>query len=202
MGLFYNFFAVYLSAPVIQSAVIKEKGLKEEEKKISKFETFSKLCPINCFQKNAVDCLQEFTVSQRLFSIIKVAPKLFIIGFIAMTLGGIFTKILSLMRHIINNGHDVTLLDFSVLFNGSSSRKIIIGSFDLIKNSVAIGLYLAVSSSIRYQLVSGVFESRIIDPLFAKVPIAQTIISFILRTLNTYLGSALMVDYLKLIDAN
>lgn len=47
------------------------------------------------------------------------------------------------------------------------------------------------------QLISGVVEQRVLDKVFAKQPLASRTGSFIVRSLNTYLGSALMIEWLK-----
>jgi hypothetical protein len=183
MGLSANFFAVYLSAPVATKA---PSAVKE-----SKWEAFLSGCPDNAFQKNSPGGL-TYSVPQRIFSMIKVAPKLFVIGFIAMALGTVFTTILALARTLIQNGGKVAGFG---LFNKAA----IDGLIELFKTSTAIGLYLAVSTNLRYQVVAGILEGRIIDPLFSKYPAAQALGSFFVRTANTYIGAALMVDFLKII---
>ena len=184
MGLSANFFAVYLSAPVLQTSQASSSDVKE-----SKLKTFLAGCPDNSFQRCAPG--SSYSVLQRAFAMVKVAPKLFVIGFIAMALGTGFTTALALVRTLIQNGGKYTgpaLLSAATLD----------GAMDLIKNSLAIGVYLAVSTNLRYQVVAGIFESRMIDPLFSKMPFIQGLGSFLIRTANTYVGSAMMVDFLRL----
>ena len=184
MGLSANFFAVYLSAPVLQTSKAPSSSTKE-----TKLATFLKGCPDNSFQKCSPG--SSYSILQRVFAMLNVAPKLFVIGFIAMALGTGFTTALSLTRTLIESGGKLTgpaLLSKSTLD----------GVVDLLKNSVAIGVYLAVSTNLRYQVVAGIFESRIIDPLFSKFPFIQALGSFLIRTANTYVGSAMMVDFLRL----
>ena len=189
MGLSANFFAVYLSAPVLQTS-----KSQAPDAKLSKFATFISGCPDNSFQKCAPG--SSFSALQRIFAMIKVAPKLFVIGFIAMALGTGFTTLLALGRTLLQDGvKSITLESFV-------SKAVVDGLIDLIKNSLAIGLYLAVSTNLRYQIVAGILESRIIDPLFSKFPFIQAMGSFIVRTINTYVGSAMMVDFLRLMGQN
>jgi hypothetical protein len=49
------------------------------------------------------------------------------------------------------------------------------------------------------QVVAGVIEQRILDKFFATNRLVSTTGSFVVRSLNTYLGSAMMIDYLKLV---
>jgi hypothetical protein len=189
MGLSANFFAVYLSAPVLQTS-----KSKVSDAKVSQLAAFIAGCPDNSFQKCAPGT--TFSVLQRIFAMIKVAPKLFVIGFIAMALGTGFTSILALARTLIKDG--VKSIGIASIFSKAAADGII----DLIKNSLAIGLYLAVSTNLRYQIVAGILESRVIDPLFSKFPVIQAVGSFIVRTINTYLGSAMMVDFLRLMGQN
>ena len=185
MGLSANFFAVYLSAPVLQNT-----KTSLTDAKLSKFSTFLAGCPDNTFQRCTPGT--SFSILQRIFAMIKVAPKLFVIGFIAMALGTGFTTALGLARSIVQNG--IKSVGAETIISKAAAD----GVIDLVKNSLAIGLYLAVSTNLRYQVVAGIFESRVIDPLFGKFPFIQGVGSFIIRTINTYVGSAMMVDFLRL----
>lgn len=69
----------------------------------------------------------------------------------------------------------------------------------VLKTSLAVGAYLAVSTNLRYQLVSGVVEERIIARWLAGRNVAQHLASFAVRSCNTYIGSAMMIDFLKLV---
>ena len=69
----------------------------------------------------------------------------------------------------------------------------------MLKTSLAVGAYLAVSTNIRYQLVSGVVEERLIARWLAGRSAAQHLASFAVRSCNTYVGSAMMIDFLKLV---
>jgi hypothetical protein len=187
MGLFANFFSVYLTAPSLKSSTAPKLDKKE-----TKFTKFSDGCPDNAFQK-VTTLGPNFSIVQRIFSVFKVAPKLFVIGFVAMALGTGFTTILSLARSFIQQGAKLSF------FSGLINQSTINGFIDLLRNSFAIGVYLAVSSNLRYQFIAGILETRIIEPVFSKLPILQTIGSFVARTANTYVGAAMMVDYLKLV---
>jgi hypothetical protein len=187
MGLFANFFSVYLTAPSLKSSLEPVLNKKETE-----FTKFSDGCPDNAFQK-VTTMGPTFSILQRIYSVFKVAPKLFVIGFVAMALGTGFTTILSLVRTFVQQGGKLSV------FSGLISQSTLNGFIELFKTSFAIGIYLAVSSNLRYQFIAGILETRIIEPVFSKLPILQTIGSFAARTANTYIGAAMMVDYLKLV---
>ncbi len=69
----------------------------------------------------------------------------------------------------------------------------------VLKTSLAVGVYLAVSTNLRYQLVSGVVEERLIAPWLARSKAAGNLASIAVRSCNTYVGSAMMIDFLKLL---
>jgi hypothetical protein len=105
-----------------------------------------------------------------------------------MAFGTGLTGILSSVRNIAN-GLPIEGLSVDALLS-------------LFQISLAIGVYLALSTNLRYQFVAGILEGRLIDPLFKeKYPntLAQTVCSGFVRTANTYVGSLMMIDYLKLL---
>ena len=71
---------------------------------------------------------------------------------------------------------------------------------NVLVNALATGVYVAVSTNLRYQFVAGVMEDRFIDPLFLKIypsKIGQNLGYFVIRTTNTYVGSSLLVVFLR-----
>ncbi|KAH9774367.1 hypothetical protein KPL71_013626 [Citrus sinensis] len=67
----------------------------------------------------------------------------------------------------------------------------------IISTSVAYGVYMAVSSNLRYQVLAGVIEQRILEPLLHENKIILAAICFAFRTGNTFLGSLMWVDYAR-----
>lgn len=67
----------------------------------------------------------------------------------------------------------------------------------IISTSVAYGVYMAVSSNLRYQVLAGVIEQRILEPLLHQHKIILSAICFAVRTGNTFLGSLMWVDYAR-----
>ena len=70
---------------------------------------------------------------------------------------------------------------------------------DVLTMSAAYGSYMAISSNLRYQILAGVIEERGIESVFAGNPALCSALSFVVRTSNTFLGSLMWVDYLRLL---
>ncbi|KAI6675912.1 hypothetical protein NL676_036708 [Syzygium grande] len=54
-----------------------------------------------------------------------------------------------------------------------------------------------VSSNLRYQVLAGVIEQRILEPLLHQHKIILSALCFAVRTGNTFLGSLMWVDYAR-----
>ncbi|KAK6141540.1 hypothetical protein DH2020_024717 [Rehmannia glutinosa] len=61
----------------------------------------------------------------------------------------------------------------------------------ILSTSVAYGVYMAVSSNLRYQVLAGVIEQRILEPMLHQHKLFLSAICFAVRTGNTFLGSLL-----------
>ena len=136
--------------------------------------------PANAFQVVAAGAL-PFTHLQRLAAVARNGSKLFLVGTAASFLGTGATNASIFLRK---------RLDPSYAQQGED--------MDLVRQSLAYGLYMSVSSNLRYQFVAGVAEQRLIEPLLHKLPMASTLASFIVRTGNTFVGSLLWVDFIRL----
>ncbi|KAJ4885352.1 hypothetical protein Rs2_35445 [Raphanus sativus] len=56
-----------------------------------------------------------------------------------------------------------------------------------------------VSSNLRYQVLAGVVEQRLLEPMLHQHKLAPSAMCFAVRTGNTFLGSLLWVYYARLI---
>ena len=65
--------------------------------------------------------------------------------------------------------------------------------------SAAYGSYMAWSSNLRYQIIAGLVEERGIERIFHGNQTACGLLSLAVRTGNTFLGSSMWIDYLRLI---
>ena len=135
--------------------------------------------PDNAFQ--VVSAGRTFTGVQRVAAVVRNGGKLFCVGTAASFIGtGMTNGIISLRKAMDPNyaqqGEDM----------------------DLVKQSLSYGLYMSVSSNLRYQVIAGVVEQRMIEPLLHGFPLASTAASFVVRTGNTFLGSLLWIDFLRI----
>jgi len=70
---------------------------------------------------------------------------------------------------------------------------------NLLQTSAAYGAYMATSSNLRYQLVAGVIEERGIETVFKGNHALCAGLSLAVRTANTFAGSLLWVDFVRLL---
>ncbi|MCI12041.1 hypothetical protein A2U01_0033144, partial [Trifolium medium] len=79
--------------------------------------------------------------------------------------------------------------------NKSSAEEI--ENVPILSTSAAYGVYMAVSSNLRYQVLAGIIEQRLLEPLLHQHKLVLGALCFAARTGNTYLGSLLWVDYAR-----
>jgi hypothetical protein len=138
-------------------------------------------CPENAFQ-----CVQPggtpFTLAQRLGAPVRNGLKLFGVGLTASFVGVAVTNALTALRASLDPSF--------VPLNPPQ---------DVLAMSSAYGLYMATSSNLRYQFLAGVVEERGIERVFRGNPALCGALSFVVRTGNTFLGSLLWVDFIRLL---
>jgi hypothetical protein len=138
-------------------------------------------CPENAFQ-----CVQPgappFTLAQRLGAPVRNGLKLFGVGLTASFFGVALTNALTALRASLDPSF--------VPLNPPQ---------DVLAMSSAYGLYMATSSNLRYQFLAGVVEERGIERIFKGNSAACGALSFVVRTGNTFLGSLLWVDFIRLL---
>ncbi|KAF5181332.1 Reticulata-related 4 protein [Thalictrum thalictroides] len=173
MAIVADFMLVWLPAPTVslRSPLALNAG------PIAKF--FSN-CPDNAFQIALGGTSYSFI--QRLGAIARNAAKLFAVGTSASLVGTGVTNALIKARKTV---------DKSVADD--------VEELPIVSTSVAYGVYMAVSSNLRYQLLAGVIEQRILEPLLHQHKVILSALCFAVRTGNTYLGSLLWVDYARLV---
>ncbi|KAK3422973.1 hypothetical protein EUGRSUZ_G03331 [Eucalyptus grandis] len=140
--------------------------------------TFFYGCPDNAFQVALAG--NSYSLLQRIGAIVRNGAKLFVVGTGASLIGTGLTNVLINTRKFFDKTFAVEAEDVPVL-----------------STSVAYGVYMAVSSNLRYQVLAGVIEQRILEPLLHKQKIILSAICFAVRTGNTFLGSLMWVDYAR-----
>ncbi|XP_019427546.1 PREDICTED: protein RETICULATA-RELATED 4, chloroplastic-like isoform X2 [Lupinus angustifolius] len=131
-------------------------------------------CPENAFQVALAGT--SYTLLQRIGAIVRNGAKLFVVGTGASLVGISMTNALINAKKVVNKGFSAENLP-------------------VISTSVAYGVYMVVVSNIRYQVLAGIIEQRILEPLLHKNKLILSAAYFAVRTGNTYWGSLLWVDF-------
>lgn len=173
MAIIADFMLVYLPAPTVALRA----PLALNAGRLSKF--FYK-CPDNAFQVALPGTSYSFL--QRMGAIVRNGTKLFAVGTTSSLVGTMVTNALINAKKAVDKNDAVE-----------------VENVPIISTSVAYGVYMAVSSNLRYQVLAGVVEQRLLEPMLHQHKLILSAISFAVRTGNTYLGSLLWVDYARLI---
>lgn len=171
MALIADFMLVWLPAP----AVSLRPPLAVSASPIAKF---FHGCPENAFQIALAGT--SYTLLQRIGAILRNGAKLFAVGTSASLIGTGVTNALIAARKVIDKS-----------FAGEAE------DVPILSTSVAYGVYMAVSSNLRYQILAGIIEQRILEPLLHQHKVVLSAICFVVRTGNTFLGSLMWVDYIR-----
>nr|QKY15094.1 RETICULATa-RELATEd chloroplastic-like isoform a (C2E21) [Polytomella parva] len=137
-------------------------------------------CPDNAFQM-VPPGMEPFTLAQRFGAVIRNGLKLLCVGFCASMFGVGVTNSLLAVRKIM----DPT-------FCSPNKPQNVVGT------SAAYGVYMSISSNLRYQIIAGIIEERGIEVLFKGNHQLCHLLSLAARTGNTFLGSLLWVDFARL----
>eukprot|EP01018_Ginkgo_biloba_P006176 Gb_04855 [translate_table: standard] len=142
------------------------------------FTKFFYNCPDNAFQVALRGTSYSFI--QRVGAILRNGLKLFCVGTSASLIGTGATNILINARKSIDKN-----------FAGEAE------DVPIVSTSIAYGVYMAVSSNLRYQILAGVIEQRILEPWLHKQKLLLSMLCFAVRTGNTFIGSLMWVDYAR-----
>ncbi|PPD95491.1 hypothetical protein GOBAR_DD07495 [Gossypium barbadense] len=173
MAIIADFMLVYLPAPTVSL----RPPLAVSAGAISKF-FYS--CPDNAFQVALPGT--SYSLMQRLGAVMRNGAKLFAVGTTSSLVGTAITNALINARKAVDKTSAAEVENVPIL-----------------STSVAYGVYMAVSSNLRYQVLAGVIEQRILEPLLHQHKLMLSAICFAVRTGNTFLGSLLWVDYARLV---
>ncbi|KAI5681464.1 hypothetical protein M9H77_02692 [Catharanthus roseus] len=171
MALVADFMLVWLPAPTVSL----KPPIAPSAGRLSKF-FYS--CPDNAFQVALAGT--SYSLIQRLGAIVRNGAKLFAVGTGASLVGTGVTNTLIAARKAVDK-----------TFAGEAE------DLPILSTSAAYGVYMAVSSNLRYQILAGVIEQRILEPLLHNQKLLLGAICFAVRTGNTFLGSLMWVDYAR-----
>ncbi len=124
----------------------------------------------------------SFTVAQRSGAVVRNGAKLLGVGFGSSLFGVGLTNAITAIKQILDP-------DFQPLNKPQG----------VLATSAAYGTYMAWSSNLRYQIIAGIVEERGIEKLFHGNQAICGVLSLAVRTSNTFLGSSMWIDYLRLI---
>ncbi|KAK4356516.1 hypothetical protein RND71_025487 [Anisodus tanguticus] len=173
MAVIADFMLVYLPAPTVSL----RPRMAVDAGRIAKF---LNLCPDNAFQMALPGT--SYSLLQRIGAIVRNGTKLFAVGTASSLVGTLVTN---------------AALNAKKAVDKSSAEEV--ENLPVVATSVAYGVYMAVSSNLRYQIVAGVIEQRILEPMLHQHKLMLSAMCFAVRTGNTFLGSLLWVDYARLI---
>ncbi|KAL1808694.1 hypothetical protein DCAR_0728206 [Daucus carota subsp. sativus] len=173
MAIIADFMLVWLPAPTVslRAPIALNAG------RIAQF--FHK-CPDNAFQVAMSGT--SFSLLQRIGAIVRNGTKLFAVGTTSSLVGTVITNAVINARKSVDN---------------TSAEEV--ENVPILSTSVGYGVYMAISSNLRYQILAGVIEQRLLEPLLHKHKVLLSAMCFAVRTGNTFLGSLLWVDYARLI---
>ena len=117
---------------------------------------------------------------QRFSSLLKNGALLFVVGSLSSVLGVVLINMLLYIRALLSQG----------IATDSTSQQV----WGI---SIAHGVYMATSGNLRYQVIGGLIEERGLNKAFAQQQTISAVLSFVIRTVNTYIGSAQWVDFLR-----
>ncbi|XP_058225013.1 protein RETICULATA-RELATED 4, chloroplastic-like [Rhododendron vialii] len=137
-------------------------------------------CPENAFQVALAGT--SFSFLQRIGAIVRNGAKLLVVGTTSSLIGTSVVNVLINVKKAVDN---------------SSADEI--KNLPILATSFNYGVYMAVSSNLRYQVLAGIIEQRMLEPLLHQHKLMLTLFNFIVRTGNTYLGSLMWVDYMRLV---
>eukprot|EP00903_Cladosiphon_okamuranus_P015580 g14385.t1 len=209
-ALFANFAAVWLSCPTV---TVKAVCKKEAAKAGGTLQKFLASCPSNAFQKVAVEggVPKSFSVAQRAGALLLPMPKLFVIGFGATLAGyGLIAGLENLksMRNQaklaggggVGGGGSVKAKKTSPRMSKKARARALAAEkppVPVLGSGLAVGVFLAVWTNLRYQFIAGAVEQRVFDTLLAKQPGLSSLGSTAVRSANLYIGSLTVVDWLR-----
>ncbi|KAK1256638.1 hypothetical protein QJS04_geneDACA024655 [Acorus gramineus] len=174
-GSVVDFFTVWLPAPTLSFLTYANDTPVFENLDILK--GFLGSIPDNAFQTNAVG--RDWSLNQRIASVIIGGLKLAGVGFISSIGAVASSNALYASRKFLNP---------TLAVNKKLKRS------PILKTAVVYGSFLGISANLRYQVIAGLVEHRISDQLLSSQPLLVNMLSFVVRTINSYWGTQQWID--------
>ncbi|KAA8534014.1 hypothetical protein F0562_031531 [Nyssa sinensis] len=173
-GSVVDFFTVWLPAPTLSFL-----SFADEINTPDSMEALKGLLvfiPDNAFQKNLAG--KDWNLSHRVASVLLGGLKLASVGFISSIGTVAASNILYSIRRLLNS---------TIATNQRNKRS------PIFKTALVYGCFLGTSANLRYQVIAGIVEHRISDQ-FASQTFLVNMLSFVVRTVNSYWGTQQWVD--------
>ncbi|XP_010922650.1 protein RETICULATA-RELATED 5, chloroplastic [Elaeis guineensis] len=174
-GSVVDFFTVWLPAPTLSFLSYADDSSPPENLEL--LSGLLRSFPDNAFQKNTVG--KDWNLTQRFASVFIGGLKLSGVGFISSVGAGAASDVLYAIRRILRPA-----------FTVNEKRK----RSPIFKSAIIYGCFLGTSANLRYQVIAGIVEHRLSDGLLSYQPLLANILSFIVRTVNSYWGTQQWVD--------
>ncbi|KAG9445448.1 hypothetical protein H6P81_016788 [Aristolochia fimbriata] len=174
-GTVVDFFTVWLPAPTLSFLSYADETSAPDNLELLKGILGS--IPDNAFQENAAG--KDWNISHRLASVLLGGIKLSGVGFVSSISAVAASNALYALR---------------TLLNPEVSKKIKNRRSPILKTAVVYSSFLGTSANIRYQIIAGLVEHRISDHILSSQPLLANLLSFVVRTLNSFWGTQQWVD--------
>ncbi|XP_062092395.1 protein RETICULATA-RELATED 6, chloroplastic [Humulus lupulus] len=173
-GIVVDFFTVWLPAPTLSffSPAKEINGLDSMDVITDLLGSI----PDNAFQKSPVG--KYWNINHRLASVVFGGLKLASVGFISSIGAVAFSNVLYGVRRVLN----------PEVVNIQQNKR-----SPILKTAVIYSSFLGISANLRYQFIAGIVEHRISDE-FPSQTIFVNLLSFIVRTINSYWGTQQWID--------
>ncbi|KAH8501324.1 hypothetical protein H0E87_016218 [Populus deltoides] len=173
-GIVVDFFTVWLPAPTLSFLSYADDTAVPDS--VDALKGLLKSIPDNAFQKNLVG--KDWNISHRVASVIVGGVKLSTVGFISSIGTVAASNLLYAIRKLINP---------ALVTDQRTKRS------PILKTAAIYGCFLGTSANLRYQIIAGIVEHRISDE-FSSQTLLVNMLSFIVRTINSYWGTQQWVD--------
>ena len=137
--------------------------------------------PTNAFQPTLVDGTTKPSFQQRVLSLFAPMRSLFQAGIVASSLGYGLTALLIGFRSYLMPTYVAATRNVNIVYA-----------------SIYTGVFLALVSNLRYQVLQGIIEPRFIDKL-RKYPLLHSVVTFVVRMANGFLGSVLAIMGMRML---
>ncbi|XP_008799815.2 protein RETICULATA-RELATED 5, chloroplastic-like [Phoenix dactylifera] len=174
-GSVVDFFTVWLPAPTLSFLSYADDSSSPENLEL--LNGLLRSLPDNAFQKNTVG--KDWNLNQRFASVFIGGFKLAGVGFISSVGAGVASDVVYAIRQILRPS-----------FTVNEKRK----RSPIFKSAIINGCFLGMSANLRYQVIAGIVEHRISDELLSYQPLLSNILSFSVRTVNSYWGTQQWID--------